>query len=122
MISEELIERGSILISKFMGAKVIATYPDHLLLDYLVDESYLINKNDDRKQYPDNSRYHGSNFLKYHKEFNWIMPVLKKVTLICDKETYDNIHSNLFNIEKLFELVSEFLDWLLNCNTTLQTV
>lgn len=75
---EEKIVEINTLIAKFMGVKVIDEYPETLLLDFIHKDNY-----------PDNGRYHSNTCLKYHKEFNWLMPVLFK----CEKHGLNLVYA-----------------------------
>jgi hypothetical protein len=56
----------------------------------------------------------------YHKDWNWLMPVVKKITGLSDQETYfevghiyDEISNSLFNasISATYKAVVEFIKW-----------
>jgi len=70
MTKEKILE-GNKLIAEFMGAVVIDNYPDHVLLDFVKTENY-----------PNNNRYYPDSLLKYHFDWSWIIPVIKKIESI----------------------------------------
>jgi len=67
MTKEEILE-GNKLIAEFMGAIAIDNYPDHALLDFVKKENY-----------PNDSRYHSNSLLRYHFDWSWIIPVIKRI-------------------------------------------
>lgn len=103
---EQQIIEGNTLIAKFMGAVIIEHYPDHDLLDFL-----------HRDNYPDNNRYYATTSLKYHKEWNWIIPVVRKIKGV-DETTSTRLYfynrkidmdlTNL-NIEQVHTSIVEFI-------------
>lgn len=36
-------------------------------------------------EFPDNEKYHSDNLLKYHSDWNWLMPVVTKIESIYDE-------------------------------------
>lgn len=76
-MTEEQIIEGNTLIAKFMGAVVIEHYPDHELLDFI-----------HRDNYPENTRYYATTTLKYHKEPNWIIPVVERIEALPPLENH----------------------------------
>ena len=72
-MTKEILE-GNILIATYMGAKIVEQYPDaefgeHPLMGF-----------DIKDPYPDTSRYHAATTMHYHDDWNWIMPVVKKIS------------------------------------------
>lgn len=59
--------------------------------------------------------------LKYHKDWNWIMPVIKKIRGIINAELsidqyfgqQDHFNFDIFNmeLEQTFEMAVQFIEW-----------
>ena len=98
----------NILIAKFIGAIAISTFlsddnlTEHELLDYVKKENY-----------PDYSRYHSSNFLKYHNDWNWLMPIITHCIKngIWDSEQTNQLHDALLkqNITECWNACVDFV-------------
>lgn len=86
-------ENINIALAKYMGAEVTSIYPPSE--QYKMSGLQIAFPSAD-KEYPDNKRYYSIPSLKYHKEYNWIVPILSKVFTI----TMNN-KENIFFIEAI---------------------
>ena len=115
-----LNHEDNLKVALFMNAEVVGEFPDHKLLSF------------PDKEFPNNwSKYHASNTLEYDKSFDWLMPVVKKVTLLCKnnlwntdntinedfdyqwKKLFDYQSYNFFtaDLDSVYTAVVNFLDW-----------
>lgn len=105
-------------ISELMGATIIEVY---LKPDKTIDH-YLMDMGQDRLV---NSRYIANTTMEYHKSWEWLMPVVKKIkSLPIDKYDYDKyapIHFYLktVDIKGVYDAINYFLDWYEKFNVSL---
>lgn len=109
---DKIVEKNSV-IAKYMGGVVIADYKGSKG-GYFDTEIFLFEKSTS----PTNSKYISDIDMRYHKEFNWLIPVIMKlqkedetrVDLSEDFMTLQWLKAELrknlsydLNIERLFE-------------------
>jgi len=107
-------QNRNLKIALFMDAEIVGEFPDHKLLSF------------SENNYPDNwTKFHSSSTLKYDKSFDWLVPVVKKITLLCksnignvdfDKKWNDFFDYQSYNfftgdLEPIYTAVVNFLDW-----------
>ena len=100
----EILE-GNTLIAKYMGGVVIADYKGSkggYFDTNIFDFGTLVQ--------PDNTRYWSDINLKYHKDWNWLIPAMLKRESECERFHLTFIHENLYDIESMFKkLVISFI-------------
>lgn len=110
-MKKEEISKYNLLIAKFMGGKFT------LVKSHTPSVSF--------KEHPRKDRNHNSTdmhpkFLNYHKSWDWLMPVVKKiVNLSCEESDLEGWYINedikkhlcWVNIEKVYENVIKYIEW-----------
>lgn len=105
-MTEQEISDGNRIIAEFMGAKPCKQHPNTQLFLKIKD-----NKN------PSLQYWH---LLKYHKSWDWLIPVIDKIRSSKYYLDYylsnlgqfnDGIHINTKFISSTFESVVEYLKW-----------
>lgn len=110
-MKKEEISKYNLLIAKFMGGKFT------LIKSHTPNVSF--------KEHPRQDRNHNSTdmhpkFLSYHKSWDWLMPVAKKIVNLPDAEKESegwyakgNIETFLcmVDIEKVYEYVIKYIEW-----------
>ena len=111
MEKKELLE-GNKLVAKFMGAVPEQWYPESKMynqsgIHYAFPYSGL---------FPDNTRHHHEEMLKYHSSWDWLMPVIKKILDTTFEEgspfvqdDYNAVVDNIPDIEATWRGVVEFV-------------
>ena len=90
---------GNKIIAERMGVVVTTPYP----LNKEVGQSYHYDfQTEVNKWYPNNRRFHVESEIKYHKSFDWLIPVIKVIFPQKGNELKNN---NVFDIEELWKLV-----------------
>lgn len=97
---EKTIQEGNRLIAEFMGAVAEEWYPPNKDTDST--GVHLVFKQGDK--YPDNQRHHPDSCLKYHSDWDWLMPVCIKLrmdTVSTDiDKTYKHVVTTIMEANK----------------------
>jgi len=105
------VREGNKILAQFMGVVVSTPYPDNKEeIYYHYDFGTCTHKSDYKS--PDNRRHHTEHTIKYFSSWDWIMPVVDKVTEICEESHKNNaIQYNDVSINDCsFEI-----NYLINC-------
>ena len=120
---EDKFTLGNAKIAKFMGGVVVGSFTNNLgTLEKpnIVHDHDLYDMGKNRIQ---NQCYWADITMKYHKDWNWLMPCIFKIRTTCpvvtlydltdeNKFIYDLFRLNIFTpIEIVWKYCIEYVDW-----------
>lgn len=99
----QVVIRNNGIIAEFMGATKEQWYPPS-------KDTSGVHYSYPKDCYPDNEKYHCDFLLKYHTDWNWLLPVVKKLRLVLfNGMSGVGVGLNELDINKVYEHVVGYI-------------